>query len=84
MDIRTLSIVRHNMILSTRKTTKVRLLVSATLLGDLHAIRQRYNLAFVPSRYRTSQQCHRERDGVSVMVSHTQLYFDGEIFLFWP
>jgi len=33
LDIRTLSIVRHNLILNTRKTTKVRLLVTATLLS---------------------------------------------------
>ena len=33
VDVPTLSIVRHNLILSTRKTTKVRLLVTATLLS---------------------------------------------------
>ena len=50
MDIRTLSIVQHNLILSTRKATEVRLLVTVTLLSDLHAICQSHNLAFVPSR----------------------------------
>ena len=58
MDIRTLSIVRHisdNLILNTGKMTKTCLLVTATLLSDLHAICQSFNLGFVPLRYRTNQ-----------------------------